>query len=154
MRRWLVVAVVLFVAAGCSDDDNDAAVTTTAAPSSVVTTTTFEATPSTSSGATATSPPTEPREPGDRDELISHFEGPDSPVECNAPTMVEFRWTVQGATSVTLEIDGLNAGSYANGVRTELLPLPCDGEAHKFTLVAVNANGRSTQSKTITSDPT
>jgi ABC-type transport system substrate-binding protein len=133
---FLVALSTLVIAlAGCSNDTKrnlPAPKTTTVAPgptgattSTSSTTTTFDPSITTASTTASTG--------GVR---ISRLTGPDSPVECNAPTMVEISWETRRATTVQILIDGLPAGDYKNGRHKELLPLPCDNAEHEFTVVA------------------
>lgn len=98
--------------------------------------------------ATSTPPPTTAgggtsggastgRANGNRVEISGFgYVGP-SPVECNAPTSIELRWTASGADRVEMRIDGGPVfARYGNGTRQELLPLPCDGRAHTYELAA------------------
>ena len=58
--------------------------------------------------------------------------------------MVELRWETRGAKTVTLRIDaGPVFATYRDGVTDELVPLACDGKAHRYTLTAHAADGKS-----------
>ena len=61
-----------------------------------------------------------------------------NPVECNAPTFVDLQWTVKGATTVEMHIDGGPAFThYPSGSRKETLPLSCDNTTHSYALWAI-----------------
>jgi hypothetical protein len=78
--------------------------------------------------------------------------GPPLPVQCNAPTSVELHWTVRDAATVTLRIDAEPVfATYGGGSNDKLVPLACDGNAHRYTLTARAADGRTAKrSLTIT----
>jgi hypothetical protein len=81
---------------------------------------------------------------------ISGFSGPTSPVDCSAQTMVELSWTTTGAATVEMHIDdGGVFATYENGPHVELLPLPCDGEAHTYRLVARAGSATSSASVSV-----
>jgi hypothetical protein len=135
-RLTLVLPAVLALTGACSNDKDrnlPAPTTTTATTLDPANTTTSTSTTSTTLPGTVTTPPTTASPTGVQ---ISRLTGPDGPVECNAPTMVEITWETRRATTVQILIDGLPAGDYDNGRHTELLPLPCDNAEHEFTVVA------------------
>jgi hypothetical protein len=64
--------------------------------------------------------------------------------------MVELSWTTTGAATVEMHIDdGGVFATYENGPHVELLPLPCDGEAHTYRLVAQAGSATSSASVTV-----
>jgi hypothetical protein len=76
--------------------------------------------------------------------------GPPLPVECSAPTSVALHWETRGATTVILRIDGGPIfATYGGGGNNKLVPLACDGKAHRYTLTARAADGR-TAARTLT----
>jgi hypothetical protein len=76
--------------------------------------------------------------------------GPPLPVQCNAPTSVALHWETRGATTVTLRIDaGPIFATYADGGADKLVPLACDGKAHRYLLSARAADG-ATSERTLT----
>lgn len=83
---------------------------------------------------------------------IIRLSGPALPVQCNAPTSVELHWETRDADSVTLRIDAEPIfATYGGGSNDKLVPLACDGNAHRYTLTARAADGRTaTRSLTLT----
>ena len=61
---------------------------------------------------------------------------PPSPVACNAPTMIELKWTAKGVKAVDLTIDGVHAGTFGGGAQDHLQYFACDGKKHNYTLTA------------------
>jgi hypothetical protein len=140
----LVVASAVLVGA-CSDDDSATSTPSTTIATTATTTTT--AAPTTTATTTTTT--------GGGSSSSVRVEGPtlvgSSPVECNAPTMIELRWEVSGATTIEMRVDGEMLASYPNGARTELMPLPCDGTEHTYTLIATAGGSTSRQSISVQS---
>jgi hypothetical protein len=65
------------------------------------------------------------------------------------------QWTVKGATTVEMHIDGGPAFThYPSGTRKETLPLSCDGKSHTYALWGI-ANGMTVKKVvTVTTDKT
>jgi hypothetical protein len=61
---------------------------------------------------------------------------PASPVACNAPTMIELKWTSVGVSSVVLLVDGKPFATYGGGPQDHLEYFACDGATHTYTLQA------------------
>ena len=76
---------------------------------------------------------------------------PASPVECNAPTMVELKWTALGVKSVDLLIDGKHAGTFEGGTQDHLQYFACDGKKHSYTLTAKVGNATATVTRDVVS---
>jgi hypothetical protein len=72
-----------------------------------------------------------------------------SPVQCNAPTQVELKWTTSGAAAVTMSYDNGVIANYPNGAHDVLLPLDCDGKSHTYTLKATAPGVSATRSITV-----
>jgi hypothetical protein len=154
----VVLAVLSLTAVACDGDSTDTAPSSTrstrsSVPANAATTTTR---PRTTSTTATTAPPgssTTPVSPttGTSSTVrISGFSGPPSPVECNAQTMVELRWTTSGAATVEMHIDdGGVFATYPNGAHAELLPLTCDGNEHTYRLVARAGTSTSAASLTL-----
>jgi hypothetical protein len=59
-------------------------------------------------------------------------------------------WETRGATKVTLRIDdGPVFATYGDGGNNKLVPLECDGKAHRYTITARAADGK-TSARTLT----
>jgi hypothetical protein len=81
---------------------------------------------------------------------VIRLTGPATPVQCNAPTSVELQWETRGARTVTLRIDAEPVfATYGDGANDKLVPLACDGKAHRYTLTARAGDGR-TANRTLT----
>ena len=117
-------------------------------------TTTSENTTSTSSVSTTRSTPSTVKPtsmPGTTTSVsalggprIVALTGPAVPVPCYAPTSIPLRWESRGAQTVTLRIDGEPIfATYRDGAHDELVPLACDGNAHRYTITAHAADGRT-----------
>jgi hypothetical protein len=73
-----------------------------------------------------------------------------SPVECNAPTSIELKWTTAGASTVDIFIDGgPRFARYPNGPQDELLPLACDAKTHTYKVIATAPGARASKSITV-----
>jgi hypothetical protein len=63
---------------------------------------------------------------------------------------VALHWETRGAAAVTLRIDaGPVFATYGDGGNDKLVPLACDGKAHRYTLTARAADG-TTSERTLT----
>ena len=153
MVAMLAAAVTLGAACSSSHSKSHPA-STTSTTSSSAPTTSIVTTTSTSTSVPPTSAPatTVPVSTLSGPTIVS-FTGPGSPIQCYArDTSVELRWETRNATRVTLSINGGGVfASYANGKRSQLEPLTCDGTNQTYTLTARGANGTSiTKSLTLT----
>jgi hypothetical protein len=120
---------------------------TAAARTTVTTATTMTTVAATAPHAVPTTAPVAP--PSSTVHIDSFAADQPSPVSCNAPTMIELKWTTRGAARVEMHIDGGSAfATYPNGTQDQLLPLTCDGRAHTYELVA--SAGPERTSKTLT----
>ncbi len=61
---------------------------------------------------------------------------PPSPVSCNAPTMIELKWTSTRVSTVDLVIDGQQFATYGGGAQDHLEYFACDGASHTYELKA------------------
>jgi hypothetical protein len=141
MRLLCALAVGAVLLAACSSSDKKTVVPTTTTIGSTATTTTSVASTTTSTAATATTTTTV--HSTNTSVKINSFAtvGTSNPVSCNAPTMIELKWSTSGASKVTLSIDGPGIfGTYPAGAHDSLFPLACDGHTHTYTLTA-SANG-------------
>ena len=151
MKRVLPIVTLVFLAA-CGSGHSKATPATTTTGSSAPATSTTEPETSSSTTVTTASPTTNgtgtPGTTGSSGSTSGSsnnssvqiknftFVG-NSPVECNAPTTIEMKWTTTGAKAVEMDIDGGGAFThYANGTHDEMLPLACDGNSHTYKLVA------------------
>jgi hypothetical protein len=65
------------------------------------------------------------------------------PVQCNAPTSIALHWETRGAADRDAEHRrGPTFATYGDGANNKLVPLACDGKAHRYTL---NRAGRRRQ---------
>jgi hypothetical protein len=115
-----------------------------------VSTSTSTARSTTSIAPTTSAPPTTSTVSALGRPRIISLTGPRLPVECNAPTSVALHWETRGAATVTLRIDAEPVfATYADGGNDKLVPLACDGKAHRYTLTARAADGK-TSARTLT----
>jgi hypothetical protein len=83
---------------------------------------------------------------------ISDFTvSPSSPVQCNAPTEIELKWTALRTSSVTLSIDGAQFATYGGGAQDHLEPFACDGKPHTYVLTARSGSATATATQVVTS---
>lgn len=78
---------------------------------------------------------------------------PPSPVPCNAPTMIELKWTANGTSAVALSIDGVQAARFGGGAQDHLQYFACDGRNHTYTLTAKVGTTTETVSRDVSSKP-
>jgi hypothetical protein len=136
----LACALAVTVFAACSSDKKSTTPpSSTTVSSSATTSSTASTTSSTGPTTTSTTPPTT----GGTGTTISGasvFSGytvtPPSPVSCNAPTMIELKWTSTGVSSVALLVDDKPFATYGGGFQDHLEYFACDGAPHTYTLQA------------------
>jgi hypothetical protein len=154
MRRVLLVIGIILLAA-CSSSHKKASPTTSTTASTASTSSSVpSSSPTTGGSVTPTTAPTTPTTTsggGGSNVRVIGPKGPSNPVECNAQTtIIELTWTTSGATNVEMRIDGGPVfARYKNGDHTEMLPLTCDGKAHKYELTATAGGTRASQSITL-----
>jgi hypothetical protein len=78
---------------------------------------------------------------------------PASPISCNAPTMIELKWTSTGVTTVALLVDGKPFASYGPGFQDHLEYFACDGSSHTYTLQARKGTTTVTALQIVRSKP-
>ena len=151
MRRAAVLLVVVVTACSSGHKQSESPPTTAAARSSTsssaaATSSTLTVTPTTT---TSTSVPKATTTTANASAVrILSFTGPGL-VACNAPTSVQLGWTTTGATKVVLKIDDQQFATFTTPKFAGLEYFPCDGKAHRYTLVAAGAGG-ATATRTIT----
>src|SRR5439155_11376196 len=99
--------------------------------------------PTTSSSPASTSP-TPTTSVSNRVRITDFTVSPPSPVQCNAPTQIELKWTAPSTTSVELSIDGAKFASYGGGPQDHLEYFACDGRAHTYVLTAKSGSATAT----------
>jgi hypothetical protein len=137
----LACALAVTVFGACSSDKKSTTPPSSTTISSSVTTSSTASSTTSSTGPTATS--TTPPATGGTGTTISGasvFSGftvtPASPVSCNAPTMIELKWTSTGVSSVALLVDDKPFATYGGGFQDHLEYFACDGAPHTYTLQA------------------
>jgi hypothetical protein len=137
----LACALALVGFAACSSDKKSTTPPSSTTDTSSVPTSSTASSTTSSTGPTTTS--TTPPSTGGTGTTISHstvFSGftvsPPSPVSCNAPTMIELKWSSTGVSSVALLVDGKPFATYGGGAQDHLEYFACDGPPHTYTLQA------------------
>ena len=145
----LVLAAMALGACSSGHKATGSVTTTTASSTVPDTTTTTELSPTTSVTTTAASTTTSTAVQSSV--RISGFSvSPDSPL-CNAPTMIQLQWTVVGAASVDLSIDGKPFASYGGGLQSHLEYYACDGKPHTYVLTARSGSTTATATRIVAS---
>jgi hypothetical protein len=148
----LVALAALTALAGCSSSDKanvPPATTTSTTRSTTSTTVRIEPGTVPTTGGGGTTPTT-----AAPNLLLTFTTSPSSPVECNAPTMIELAWTAApGVKSVDLTIDGTHAATFAGGRQNHLEYFACDGKKHTYALSAKVGTTTDTAIAEVTSKP-
>ena len=149
---------MLTVVSGCSSSKKaETPPTTTTTVSTVPASTTTEPASTTSTSApqtttTATGSTVTTAAGGTEPRITGFTITPASPVQCNAPTSIELKWTSTGATSVALSIDGILFAGYGGGAQDHLEPLACDGKSHTYLLTALGHGQNASAAMVVVAD--
>jgi hypothetical protein len=142
MRRLAILSVV--VLAACSSSSHKSPTTSTSTTVAPTTSTTVAATTTSTTEPATTSVPVTSM-------VLVKFNGPPSPVECNAQTiLVELDWEIRGATKSELSIDGSVFAQFPSGKHKGLEPLTCDTKAHVYTVKATASGGAASLKSSLT----
>lgn len=159
LGRVVVAIAVLAVAAACSSSKKSSTPpTTTSTTSSTVSsiptssTTAGSSTTTTGAGPTTTTAGSVTTVVNDGPTISGFTASPPSPVSCNAPTMIQLKWTSTRATSVALSIDGKLFAAYGGGPQDHLEYLACDGKSHTYLLTALGQGRTATAAKIVASN--
>jgi hypothetical protein len=137
----VIVAAALALGACSSDKKSSPPATTTVSSSAPATSSSASSSTTPSTTSTTTTPPPSTGGTGTTIATTTVFSGysvtPASPVTCNAPTMIELKWTSVGVSAVDLLVDGAKFASYGGGAQDHLEYFACDGSPHTYTLQAL-----------------